>query len=156
MGLVNLASSQRQQGDLDAAEASYREALAIMGAALDKTDPRLGVVSVGLARVAHARGDPGQAIATLDTVLSGWETADHPPEDHELAAARLALAQALADTRREPGRAAALAEQARAYYAGRNRDPRVREADAVLRAVRWPARSRRSRPPDAVSPTGPV
>jgi tetratricopeptide (TPR) repeat protein/tRNA A-37 threonylcarbamoyl transferase component Bud32 len=109
----NLGDDLRMLGRWDEAEAEYR--LAISGREqLQGTDvPELAYPLTGLGLVQLHRGDAPAAIATVERAVSLLEKGDDYRD--ALARARFALAIALRTAGRDPERADALLDQARAH-----------------------------------------
>jgi CHAT domain-containing protein/tetratricopeptide (TPR) repeat protein len=74
-GLIRLGQTQRISGDLERAEANYREALALDEAAPDPTGRNGAVVLYALGNLYRNRNDPDRAIAYYERAAPAFEKA---------------------------------------------------------------------------------
>jgi tetratricopeptide (TPR) repeat protein len=128
----NLAGQLVEVGRLDEARDHFEKAKAIMTEQMLATDGRIAFPEQGLANIDLLRGDFESAIDRLTWVLDLWEQ-HGPPDEHQLAVARIMMAEALQGAGREPERVHSLAETATEHFAEHPDPDRLDKAKRLSR-----------------------
>jgi tetratricopeptide (TPR) repeat protein len=103
----NLALQEFEAGRYDEARSLYRRALPIWEKSFGPSHPHVRMVLYYLGRSELGAGNAAQAVTLLERALAAYEASDGPSKDKEVAAARVALGEALWKLRRRGDRARA-------------------------------------------------
>ena len=119
-----LGTVLREQGRFDEARQRHERALTVQEKALGPAHPKLAASLLGLGELQLTLGRPAEALPLLERALTLASVEDR-------ADVQLALARALAETRRYFPRARSLATQAQESWRGLGHEP------GLTRATEW-------------------